>query len=171
MGADDRVSGGLNENHRRRLYATSRYLDKLLVSIEGVLNVSESGALFHRFDQVLPSETRTAIIERIERLRQTIVETLARHGIGLPAPSGDQAFAIQADLRFMDDTLEELLPQHMKGYGPLSPEAAASLERIVHDLREGLTSIHALVDAAQDPAASPRRRPHPHRGTSPGGRA
>jgi len=164
MVADDRAPGGLNENHRRRLYATCRYLDKLLVSIEGVLNVSDSGALFHRFDQVLPSETRTTIIERIERLRQTIVETLAGHGIGLPAPSGDQSFAIEADLRFMDDTLEELLPQHMKGYGPLSPEAAASLERIVHDLREGLSSIHVLVDAAKDPAASSPRLPPPRPG-------
>jgi hypothetical protein len=164
MATDERAPGGLNENHRRRLYATCRYLDKLLVSIEGVLNVSDSRALFHRFDQVLPSETRTTIIGRIEWLRQTIVETLARHGIGLPAPPGDQAFAIEADLRFMDDTLEELLPQHMKGYGPLSPEAAASLERIVHDLREGLTSIHVLVDAAKDPAASSPRLPPPRRG-------
>jgi len=149
MGADDRESGGLNENHLRRLYATCDYLDKLLMSVERALNVSESGALFHRYDRTLPPAARDAIVESIRQLRQSMTDTLARHGIDLPAPSGNPAFAILTGLRFMDDALEELLPQHMKGYGTVSAEAAASLERIVRDLRAGVASMASVLNAAR----------------------
>lgn len=154
MGADDRESGGLNENHLRRLYATCDYLDRLLMSVERALNVSESSALFHRYDQTLPPAARDAIVESIRQLRQSMTDTLARHGIGLPAPSGNPAFAILTDIRFMDDALEELLPKHMKGYGTVSAEAAASLERIVSDLREGVASMASVLNAARTDHAS-----------------
>lgn len=147
--------GGLNENHLRRLYATCGYVDKLLVSIEGVLNVSESDALFHRYRQVLPPAARAGIVEGIRQFRASIVETLARHGIGLPAPSGDPAFAIRKDLQFVDDALEELLPSNMTGYGLLSAEAAADLEHVVGDLRLAVSRLQSMLDAERRDQLNP----------------
>ena len=150
MTSADPPPRGLNDNHLRRLYATCGYVDKLLVSIEGVLNVSESDALFRRYQQVLSPAARADIVAGIRQFRASLVETLARHGIGLPAPSGDPAFAILKDLQFIDDALEELLPSNMTGYGSLSAEAAGDLELVVGDLRADLSRLRSTLGRTRD---------------------
>jgi hypothetical protein len=129
---------GLNDNHRRRIFATCKHIDKLLTGIEAIVSAvppEDGGPLFHRHAQTLPAEARAEVFAWIAEFRALIQSVLARHRMALPAPIDDQAFAVSSSLGFMDLDLEELRPEHMQGYGVLDATAAADLDAIVAEFR------------------------------------
>jgi hypothetical protein len=143
---------GLNDNHRRRIFATCKHVDKLLTSIEAIVSAvppEDGGALFHRHAQTLSPETRAEVFGWVAQFRRIIKAVMARHRMGLPPPIEDQEFAISSTLGFMDLDLEELRPEHMKGYGVLDATAAADLDAIVAEFR-----AHIEVLAARLPSRS-----------------
>ena len=138
------AQAGLNDNHRRRVYATCTHLDKLLTGIEAVVRASspdDGGPLFRRYEQTLAPEVRAEALAWVGEFREIIRSALARHRIGLPAPSEDQRFAVSSALGFIDLDIEELRPEHMTGYGTLDSRAAADLEAIVAAFREHVRTL------------------------------
>ena len=143
---------GLNDNHRRRVFATCKHIDKLLTGIEAIVSAvppEDGGPLFHRHAQTLAPEARAEVFAWIGDFRGIIKAVLARHRMGLPPPVEDQAFAISSTLGFMDLDMEELKPEHMQGYGVLDAAAAADLDAIVAEFR-----AHIGVLAARLPPRS-----------------
>jgi hypothetical protein len=143
------TTAGLNDNHRRRVFATCKHLDKLLASIETTAAACApegGGALFHRHAQSLSPDVRAEVAAWVRQFREMIKGVLARHRIALPPPVDDQRFAIASTLGFMDLDMEELRPEHMKGYGVLDDRAAADLDAIVGELR---AHIQVLVSRLQ----------------------
>jgi len=135
---------GLNDNHRRRIFATCKHIDKLLTGIEAIVSAvppEDGGALFHRHAQTLSPEARADLFAWIAQFRAIITSVLARHRMGLPPPVDDQAFAVSSTLGFMDLDMEELRPEHMQGYGVLDATAAADLEAIVAEFRAHITVL------------------------------
>lgn len=141
---------GLNDNHRRRVYATCTHLDKLLTGIEAVVQApspGDGGPLFRRYEQTLAPQVRTEVLAWVAEFREIIRSALARHRIALPAPSEGQRFAVSSSLGFMDLDIEELKPEHMTGYGTLDPTAAEDLEALVAAFR---SHVRALAARLQD---------------------
>lgn len=143
---------GLNDNHRRRIFATCKHIDKLLTGIEAIVSAvppEDGGALFQRHAQTLSPEARADVFAWIAQFRAIITSALARHRIGLPPPVDDQGFAVSSTLGFMDLDVEELRPEHMQGYGALDATAAADLDAIVAKFR-----AHIEVLASRLPSRS-----------------
>jgi hypothetical protein len=135
---------GLNDNHRRRIFATCKHLDKMLTTIEAIVAAAppeDGGALFHRHGQSLPPEVRADVAAWIRQCRDIMRSVMARHGLVPPPPVDDQQFAVSSVLGFMDLDVEELRPEHMKGYGVLDATAAADLDAIVAEFRAHITAL------------------------------
>jgi hypothetical protein len=139
---------GLNDNHRRRIFATCKHLDKMLTSIEAMVSApppDEGGALFHHHEQTLSPDARAEVSAWVRQFREAMRSVLARHRIALPPPVDDQRFAVASLLSFMDLDTEELRPEHMKGYGVLDPTAAADLDAIVTQFRAHIQILVARL--------------------------
>jgi hypothetical protein len=150
---------GLNENHLRHIYATCHHIDKLLTAIEGMLDASAPGALFHRFEQTLSPGTRAAVLDGVGRVRATVAAILRRHAIPIPPPAANLASNIRSTLGFIDLDIEEIRPEYMGGYGHLGLRAAADLDAMVAELRQQLAGIAALLPPAHGPDGTEGRAP------------
>jgi len=127
--------GHLNEFQGRRLYATFRYIDKLLCEIEEILTTPSSRAAFPRYSpDVAPAKGRQ-IEDHIARIRTQLVQILTEQGITKQEPSISALHAIHVALGSIDIALEELKPRHMRGYGEVPEAAANELNGIVGALR------------------------------------
>ena len=132
-------SGQLNEYQARRLRVTCQYIDKLLGDIESILNSSESKTAFPRYSANFSAEQRRAIEEYVARLRARIVGVLDAQGIAAQQAAIPALHAITVALDAIGIEIEELMPEHMRGYGDLPEPAAKELNGIVEQLR-GLTT-------------------------------
>jgi hypothetical protein len=131
-------SGQLNEYQARRLRVTCQYIDKLLGDIESILNSSESKAAFPRYSAKLSTEQRRAIEEYVAHLRERILRVLEAQGIAAQQAPIPALHAITVALDAIGIEIEELMPEHMRGYGDLPEAAAEELSAIVGQLH-GLT--------------------------------
>jgi len=127
-------SGQLNEYQARRLRVTCQYIDKLLGDIESILNSSESKTAFPRYSTSLSPEQRRAIEEYVARLRARIVGVLEAQGIATQQAAIPALHAITVALDAIGIEIEELMPEHMRGYGDLPEPAAKELSGIVEQL-------------------------------------
>ncbi len=132
-------SGQLNEYQARRLRVTCQYIDKLLGDIESILHSSESKTAFPRYSADILPEQRRAIEEYAARLRAQIVRVLEAQGIATPQAPIPALHAITVALDAIGIEIEELMPEHMRGYGDLPEAAAKELSGIVEQL-QGLTA-------------------------------
>jgi hypothetical protein len=131
--------GSLNEYQARRLRVTCQYIDKLLGDMESMLNLSHSKTVFPRYSADVSPEQRRTIEEYIARLRAQIVRVLEAQGIAAPQAPIPALHAITVALDAIGIEIEELMPEHMRGYGDLPEAAASELNGIVDQLR-GLTA-------------------------------
>ncbi len=134
----------LNENHRRHLLASCRYIDRLLTDIDGIVTAADSQSPFARYASDLSPTLRKLLRDYFVRLRTDMLRMLERHGA---MPDGDRISALHAirtALGFVDISIEELKPQYMRGYGTV-PEA---LEPELNGLAEELKSVVATLDQA-----------------------
>lgn len=147
-----KVQSPLNEYQARRLRVTCQYIDRLLGDMQSMLNSSQSKTLFPRYTADLSVEQRRAIEERIDRLRAQILRALESQGIAAKEAPIPALHAIGVALDAIGIEIEELMPEHMRGYGELSEAAAGELTGIVEQLR-GLTAEfeNYLRDAKSQP--------------------
>jgi len=151
-------AGSLNEYQANRLRVTCQYIDNLLSDVEAVLHTLESNAAFPRYAADVARAQRAVIEDYTARLRAQLLTVLDRQGISVPKPSIPASRAIGAIIDAIDIAVEELNPQYMHGYGPLSESAAAELGGIVAELA-GLVfclARHFARREAQEPSACER---------------
>ena len=133
-----RSGGELNEYQARRLRVTCQYIDKLLGDIESILNSPESKTAFPRYSAELSPEQRQSIETYVARLREQILRVLEAQGIAAQQAPIPALHAITVALDAIGIEIEELMPEHMRGYGDLPEAAAEELSGIVEQLH-GLT--------------------------------
>lgn len=148
-------SGQLNEYQSRRLRVTCQYIDKLLGDIESILNFSESKTAFPRYSANLSPEQRRAIEEYVARLRARIVGVLDAQGIAAQQAPIPALHAIGVALDAIGIEIEELMPEHMRGYGDLPEPAAKELNGIVEQLRELAAEFEAYLRKARPERSEP----------------
>ncbi len=141
----------LNEYQARRLRVTCQHIDKLLCDIEAILHATSSKAVFRRFSQDVAPAQQRAIEDHIARLRAQLTRVLERHGLAPEQPAITASHAIRVIVGAIDISIEELKPQHMRGYGELTETAAKSLNDVVGELRVLASGLERyLADARQD---------------------
>ena len=137
---------GLNDNHKRRLLATFAHIDNLLAEAWQALAAEEEPSPFRRYRPDLPPEQRPAIGKRLLRLRAAMVRVLADRGIAIPPPPIGVRRYLESALRFAKIDVEELGPESMRGYGPLSAAAAGDLRQVTAQIAEELDDLLRCLD-------------------------
>jgi len=141
----------LNASQRQRLLISCKHIDRLLADIEATLNASASKSVFPSYVGDISPLQRATIEDYIARIRRQLLQVLARQSLAPEEPRISAAHSIQVNLTFIDIAIAELAPRYMRGYGPVSDEGAADLNRIVAELES------AVKELAQHCTRSPER--------------
>ena len=140
---DDRST--LNPSQRQRLLVTCKHIDKLLGEIEETLNATASKSLFPRYVNDITGQQRKAIEDHIKGFRAKILSVMEGQSLALEEPTISAAHSIHVGLTFMDIAIAELAPGYMRGYGPVSEEAAADLREVIAELQSGVRDLCLYV--------------------------
>ncbi|MGD0479102.1 MAG: hypothetical protein ABSA42_02950 [Terracidiphilus sp.] len=125
----------LNEAQQRRLYASCQYIDGLLCQLEQAFHQEDSLSPFPRYVNDLNPAQMNKLKDQIRRIREQLLETLAWQGMKPESPSIPTSRVALTSLTFIDMTIEELSPRHLRGCGAVPEGAIDGLNRVVRDLR------------------------------------
>lgn len=125
-----------NSHQASRLRTTLTYVDELLSEAMGILGPSCGHTPFtQRLADTTPV-THEIIADHATRMRGEMRSFLDAHGIPLPQPRISASHAARAVLMSAQIAVEELAPRYLRGYGELSPEAAAEVAAFIVRLTE-----------------------------------
>ena len=133
-----RFPGRLNQPQQRRLRVTCRYIDDLLSEIEHALHTASSKSPFQRYIVDVDPHQAREIENHIARLRAELLRVLAWQRLALEPPRIPVTRSILTDLSYIDNAIEELKPRHLRGCGPIPPDA-------VEDLNAAIGGLQAMV--------------------------
>ncbi len=135
----------LNPSQRQRLLVTCKHIDKLLGNIEETLNAAASKSVFPGYlGDILPQQRKT-IEDYIARLREQLLQVLARQSLAPEEPRISAAHAIHVDLTFIEIAIAELAPHYMRGYGAVSEQGASDLQGVIAELQSTVKELHGYV--------------------------
>ncbi|MFZ0312127.1 MAG: hypothetical protein WAL85_05420 [Candidatus Korobacteraceae bacterium] len=135
----------LNPNQRQRLLITCKHIDKLLEDMEETMNATASRSVFPGYAADITAQQRKTIEEHIARIRRQLLDVLATQSLAPEEPHISASHAIHVGLTFVEIAIAELAPRYMRGYGPISQEAAADLDEIVTELQSGVKEFHRYI--------------------------
>jgi len=132
-----------NENHKKYLLIAFRHVDKLLSEFQCILDVMIPHSPFQQYVNDVDPDLRMIIEKHCALIHQAMRRILQEQGIPIGNPERSVINFIRTSLIFADMSIEELRPQHMRGYGHLSVEATAELNKIALELQGLLAQIKA----------------------------
>lgn len=135
----------LNDFQRNSLLAGFKYIDGLIG--EGVTGMSPSNeeAIFaSTFPDATPVQQKV-IGDQVSRLRRAVRAALDVFAITVSPPEIGAIRNLRAMLMSIDITLDEIGPEHLRGYGELAPEAAAGVSAALAQIRTVLTELQAYA--------------------------
>lgn len=135
----------LNENHKRALLNHFHYVDNLLSDLEHVMENTNSRSLFQKYIRNVTALQRKAMMDSVAHIRKVMSDFLENKGIRMDHPRRSVSEFIRMSVTFANITVEELSPNHMRGYGKLSAEAAQELEEIISEMKKALNQLHTLL--------------------------
>ena len=135
-------TGDLNESHRRRLLANAQYADKLLSDLEEILNASESKSPFPKYRPDVSLHQTRLIRGHISRFRDHLSRVLSAIGLEHDGARFGSLHSIRVTLTFVRIAVQEMAPEHLRGYGELSDGAAS-------ELRGMCTELEGLIDSLE----------------------
>lgn len=127
---------GFNENHRSQLRLTFQHIDKLLSESNRTLSGDENGSPFSKYTPDAIPLQRKVVGNYVARVRAAMVRIMQAQDIPFAPPICGSLWAARTSLTFVSVALEELTPRRLRGYGPLSEEAGAEVDRIRLELHE-----------------------------------
>lgn len=130
-----------NEAQQRRLLASARHADKLLGEIEQILRAAESKSPFPKYRPDVAPHQVLVLASQIARFRSHLSRALAAAGIEHDQPQFSALHAIRVTLAFVRIAVEEMAPEHLRGYGELPEEAADYLRGLSAELAGLLATI------------------------------
>jgi GTPase Era involved in 16S rRNA processing len=137
--SDETKSDGFSEHHQRHVRTTFQYIDKLLSEAEHTMADAGSPSPFRvHSDDTTPIQ-RKVTHDYILRFREAMRRVMEELNIPPSEPHSGAVWAAAINLMFCSISLNELTPERMRAYGPLSPEAADRLDGIRAEL-DGLVA-------------------------------
>jgi GTP-binding protein EngB required for normal cell division len=137
--SDETKSDGFSEHHQRHVRTTFQYIDKLLSEAEHTMTDAGSPSPFQRHSDDTTPIQRKVTHDYIVRVREAMRRVMEELNIPPPEPHSGAVWAAAINLMYCSISLNELTPERMRAYGPLSSEAADKLDRIRAEL-DGLVA-------------------------------
>lgn len=134
-----------NEAQKRRIVANAEYADKLLADIENILTGAEAGRLFRRHHpDVTPAQARL-VRSSITQFRRQLGRFLQAAAIDGESrrPRFGALHSILVTLAFVRIAVQEMAPEHLRGYGGLQPDAEAALRGVANQLESMIAMLEA----------------------------
>jgi hypothetical protein len=125
---------GFSEHHQRHVRTTFQYIDKLLSETEHTMADAGSPSPFRRHSDDTTPIQRKVTHDYIVGIREAMRRVMEELNISPPEPHSGAVWAAGINLMYSSISLNELTPERMLAYGPLSSEAAERLDRIRAEL-------------------------------------
>src|SRR5438132_1233948 len=123
-----------SDHHQRHVRTTFQYIDKLLSEAEHTMADAGSLSPFRRHSDDTTPIQRKVTHDYIVRVREAMRRVMEELNIPPPEPHSGAVWAAAINLMYCSISLNELTPERMRAYGPLSTEAANRLDRIRAEL-------------------------------------
>ena len=130
---------GFSEHHQRQVRTTFQYIDKLLSEAGHTMADAGSPSPFRRHSDDTTPIQRKVTHDYITRVREAMRRVMEELNIPPPEPRSGAVWAAAINLMYCSISLNELTPERMHAYGPLSAQAADTLDRIRAEL-DGLVA-------------------------------
>ena len=137
----------LGDSHRNTLLAGAIYIDRLLSDALAGLTTTGDGAIFA---PTLPDATamqRKVIADQAGRLRQALRTALDAWAIPVRPPSLSALWSLRTTLDFIDITVEDLGPEHLRGYGTIDDATAAGVAALQAQIRTIVRELQSYLEA------------------------
>ena len=143
--SDDTKSNNFSEHHQRHVRTTFQYIDKLLSEAEHTMTDAGSPSPFGRHSDDTTPIQRKGTHDYIVRIRDSMRRVMEELSIPPPEPHSGAVWAAAINLMYCSISLNELTPERMRAYGPLSPEAADRLDGIRAELDGLLAKLRTYL--------------------------
>ncbi len=137
--SDQTEAHGFSEHHQRHVRTTFQYIDKLLSEAEHTMADAGSPSPFRMHSDDTTPIQRKVTHDYIMRIREAMGRVIGELEIPPSEPHSGAVWAAAINLMFCSISLNELTPERMRAYGPLSSEAAHKLDGIRAEL-DGLVA-------------------------------
>jgi GTPase Era involved in 16S rRNA processing len=125
---------GLSEHHQRHVRTTFQYIDKLLSEAERIMADAGSPSPFRMHADDTTPVQRKVTHDYILRIREAMRRVMEELNIPPSEPHSGAVWAAAINLLYCSISLNELAPERMRAYGPLSEEAVDRLDAIRAEL-------------------------------------
>src|SRR5438876_8727139 len=132
-------ANSFSEHHQRHVRTTFQYIDKLLSEAEHTMVDAGSPSPFRRHSDDTTPIQRKVTHDYILRIREAMRRVMEELNISPPEHHSGAVWAAAINLMYCSISLNELTPERMRAYGPLSAEAADRLDGIRAEL-DGLVA-------------------------------
>jgi len=132
--SDETEAHGFSEFHQRHVRTTFQYIDKLLSEAEHTMADASSPSPFRMHSDDTTPIQRKVTHDYILRIREAMRRVMEELNIPPSEPHSGAVWAAAINLMFCSISLNELTPERMRAYGPLSSEAADRLDGIRAEL-------------------------------------
>jgi len=126
----------MNDNHRRNVLRTCRYIDDLLNDIEDYLARSGTKTTYYDYQGDVNMSVKTALINNLPPLRRAMIAFLNSQGITIERQTLSTFRQVQTRVMFAEMGLHELAPRTLMGYGPLPEKTAVDLKEITKEMED-----------------------------------
>ncbi len=137
--SDESRAHSFSEHHQRHVRTTFQYIDKLLSEAEHIMADAGSPSPFRRHSDDTTPIQRKVTHDYILRVREAMRRVMDELDIPPSEPHSGAVWAAGINLMYCSISLNELTPERMSGYGPLSSDAAHKLDGIRAEL-DGLVA-------------------------------
>lgn len=139
------VMASLNEHQKSHLRASLAHVDELLSGTTQILSAAEAQALFPKYVPDASPVQQRVIADYAARIRDRMRAILQSFGVHNPPPDTGAVRAARTWVSFAQNSVTELAPSDMRGYGKLSGEAANELSGMVAELLDLLQQMEAYL--------------------------
>src|SRR6266581_2005759 len=127
-------ANSFSEHHHRHVRTTFQYIDKLLSEAEHTMADAGSPSPFRMHSDDTTPIQRKVTHDYILRIREAMRRVMDELNIPPSEPHSGAVWAAAINLMYCSISLNELAPERMLAYGPLSSDAAQRLDGIRAEL-------------------------------------
>lgn len=140
----------LTDSQRRIIGSSLRVVEDQALACRRLLCRTETGYRLVRYHDEYSAERARELLAMLESLLATVYALAETAGVPPAHQSVRREFS--AHLSCVWETLEDLRPRGLRGYGAVDPAAGSRLERLVD---EATDEIRRMLDHARGRAADP----------------
>jgi hypothetical protein len=131
---DEIKAHSFSEYHQRHVRTTFHCIDKLLSEAEHTMADAGSPSPFRMHSDDTTPIQRKVTHDYIMRIREAMGRVMEELDTPPSEPHSGAVWAAAINLMFCSISVNELTPERMRAYGPLSSEAAQTLDGIRAEL-------------------------------------